>query len=141
LIAKYESSGDSTDADAFVSVGAEIATIAPTDSSAIADASAVLTAAGLPSEVTSVWGSVINQEIVIQSSVLNNGALAASAAATTQGSGSATEAAGTTLGTQVSSSSAAPASTSSGSGAEPTAVVAKVAGLAVGILGAAIALM
>jgi len=142
---------DSSALAAFTSAAGALATISPSNADAIAEASSLI--AGLPGPAASFYNSVLSEDVAIASSVVNNvsggsggttkGASSGTASTGTHSAHSATStgtaAGGSTTQASTSAGSASPAA--SGSGAAPTNAVIKAAGVAIGIFGAAVAML
>jgi hypothetical protein len=108
---------DSTALDAFTSAAGALETVQPTGSSAIAAAKSLIDK--LPGPASSFYNSVLNADISIASSIVNNGVAA----------------------TGSSAKGTAASATASGSGAAPTSAAVKAGGVAIAILGAAVAML
>jgi len=138
---------DSSALAAFTSAAGALATISPSNKGAVSAASSLI--AQLPGPAASFYNSVLSVDIGIASSVVNNipgasgSTKGASSGTASTGTHSATStgtaAGGATTQGSTSTGSASPAA--SGSGAAPTNAVVKAAGVAIGIFGAAIAML
>jgi len=131
---------DSSALDAFTSAAAALATVSPGQSGAVAGASSLI--AQLPGPAASFYNSVLNADIAIASSVVNNvGTSAASGSSGSSGTAKTSSHASTGTAANAASTSGSTATATASTAGAPTNAVVKAAGVAFGVFGAAVAML
>ncbi|QDS69503.1 hypothetical protein FKW77_006949 [Venturia effusa] len=135
---------DSSVLAAFTSAAGALSGVQPGQSDGLAVASSVINQ--LPSDAASFYNSVMSKEIGIASSVVNNVATSGASSGSSSSSGTARVTAASVSGTssRTGSATAVPNSAATGTSstaAAPTNAVVKAAGVAIGIFGAAVAML